>query len=144
MKIEENEDPLYEKIPYFGKLKDRNQKKMKKSKIKERRPLSGTLFKIYCWTYEVIEGDPMPIRQQDIAKATNMSIGSVHHAWNDKGVTGRSLITNIVTNMPKIVKRLIDKKYYHLSPEEREELLRKAPMLTEEELDEQTKQVIEF
>jgi hypothetical protein len=176
MNIGEKDD-LMEDVPYFGSLEDREKKKnapkpKRKKKEKPYRALTGTLFKIWCWTYEVIDGDSMPIRQEDINRATDISIPSIHHAWNDEGKTSKSHINHIVAKLPEIVKELIEKKYSrmtseqreellqnksltpaqrkdlltlgYLSPEQREILFQNAPMLTKEELDEKTKMVITF
>lgn len=181
--LEGNEEPLMEEIPYLGssderKSKTKNLEKVAKKTpvekpVKQQRVLKGSLFKIWCWTYEVIKGDSMQIKQNDINKHTNISVPSIHNAWND-GTTKKSSITCIVAKLPQIVAELVEQKYSRLtfeqaknlldnpkitltakqrselvrnlqfSSETIEDLIKNAPMLTEEELDEQIKTVIEF
>ncbi len=145
MNTEEKDEPILEKIEYIGSIKNRAKRKMKIPKTKKKNaPISGTLFKAWCYSYEVIEGDSMRIKQADIEQATGISVPCIHHAWNDQGKSTKRTIKDIVIGLPKIVKSLIDKKYYHLSESERTELLRKAPMLTEDELEEMLNETLEF
>lgn len=143
MSAENEANNLHEEIPYVGSSKERKKKRIPKTK-KKAKPLSGTMFKLWCFTYEVKKDDSMPIKQQDICDATAISIPCIHHAWNDVGKTSKRTIMDIVRGIPVIVKTLIDKKYYYLPDNERAELLKNAPLLSEEELEDMLNEEVEW
>jgi hypothetical protein len=98
---------------------------MKMKKVTKKRV---TLFKIWCVNYEVLNGDPMPIRQTDINQMTKISIPSIHHLWNECGRTSESSINHIYRALPDIIKERVVNHYTSLTPEHQAFLLNKAKL----------------